>query len=264
VSLPSIVVVSTGKAPKDGGRACRDSVRVQVARPAIVHCTYDAGTGRTTVIRWILGGILDAAADEMWIDRGMVGNLAHFVRDIDPQSMVAWVDLDDALAGPEVLESARRLHERGAWVTYGSFTMPMPSVHPGCPPGLWRRTCLPYLASPRSEPWQASHLKTFLAGVIQELDVRGELTDPETGRYWDLACDQSVMIPAIELAGLDRTVAVPEVRYLYSGENWRLTATPEDIAREAAVCARIRDRRPLERLASAPWGEVVANSGESR
>lgn len=242
-----IAVISTGlDVPKEKAQRCLDSVQEQRGVDVFQHHVFSAVSGEEEGDAICIRRRGRSKCLEAWpgFDRGHVLNLCGLVRALDLQTIVVWLDLDDALAHPDVLRDVERVHQGyGLWVTYGSYRRSDDGRHV---------RCLPYERSPRSEPWQASHLRTFRAGLfrsVRDSDLRGE-----DGAYFDLAVDQAFMIPMIELAGLGRTLAVPEVRCLYSVEtSVEANGDAKTKARERRAVETIRKKAPSEPLVHAPW-----------
>ena len=213
--MTDIVVVSTHLAAPTAD-ICKASVRAQRGCGDVRHIVTDAGEQRPP--------------------KTVVENVIAMVRPLPDETVVAWVDADDHLAHRDVLAGAVKLHEAGAWVTYGSFMRYSGEVV----------VCRPYQASPRDEPWFASHLRTFKAGLFKKLKD----SDLQLNCLWvSLGVDQAIMLPLIELAGLDRTVAVPDVRLIYNdGHAWERTASDADLARERKSVELIRGKPRYARL----------------
>ena len=170
--------------------------------------------------------------------KGVIENLIGAIAKLPENDVVVFLDGDDWLAHRDVLAGVRKLHDDGAWVTFGSFMTTDGQVVP----------CHPYVADPRAEPWRASHLRTFRAGLFQRLKP----SDLQHNLMWiTLGLDQAVMLPIVEMAGLDRTVAVQDVRCVYNTNTaWDSTATPEELARERKSVELIRQKTRYARLES--------------
>ena len=170
----------------------------------------------------------------------LAGNAAahlHMARSRDPAEIVCLLDADDWLT-PGALEHVARAHNDGAWVTYGSWMFADGRHAP------WQRAMTKEeLESPREHPYLASHLKTFRAGLLAHLRP-GELETPlGHGR------DQALMFPLIDMAGPERVAHIAEVLYVYNwGNSFEFSASPHELAEEAAVVKIIRAREPHARL----------------
>jgi hypothetical protein len=137
----------------------------------------------------------------------------------DPDDVIACVDGDDWLLHESALAIVAKIYDEKpeTWVTYGQFRSYALGVE-----------CTPYPRDEyRSEPWRASHLKTFRAGLFHkikrdDLRVGGEFT-----RY---CCDLAVMFPLLEMAGPERTVFNPEPIYFYNNAHRFEFAEREGVA----------------------------------
>jgi glycosyltransferase involved in cell wall biosynthesis len=150
---------------------------------------------------------------------------------LDPDDVIVWLDGDDALATPSALRTVLDAHERGALVTYGQF------IWGDGRPGF----AAPVGPCPRAEPWRATHLKTFRAGLVQRLTPL-DLMGPD-GDWYAHGTDRAVMLPLLELAGPRRSLFIDRVLYVYSrpSEDERHV----DRTAEAAAVAHIHGRPPL-------------------
>ncbi len=182
-------------------------------------------------------------AAHIYIDAARMGgacseNVYHAVRSLSPDTIVLWVDGDDWLAHDEVIARVLREYKRGAWLTWGQFT------YADGTPG-WCQHRNP--ATPvRSQPWFFSHLKTFRAGLFQQI----KKADLLNSQGWvDRAVDQAIMFPMLEMAGAVRGTFIPDPIYIYSGENTPLS----DAAEGELEARRIRAMPAYKQLGVEPW-----------
>jgi hypothetical protein len=160
-------------------------------------------------------------------------NIWRACRDLPPDRVVAWIDGDDWLAHDEVLAHVLKLHVDGALCTYGSFRF-ADGRTPGFKAYKDPKRC-------REEPWWGTHLKTFRAGLVANIDYR-DLHDAN-GKWIDMCCDQALMFPVLEQAGA-AAVFVPEILYVYSyGTSWEHRMSPEERKREKDTSAYLRGKR---------------------
>ncbi len=167
-------------------------------------------------------------------------NLAETIATLPPDRVVALVDGDDFLAHRHALERIAKEHEAGAWVTYGSF------VQSDGKPGF----AAPYLTTDyRHQPWQATHLKTFRAGLFQR--IRPEHLRQPNGEWIDRGDDPCFMWCCLELAGADRVRFIPDVLYVYHhADSWELGASLEERQHERNIVEHARQIAPYERVGS--------------
>lgn len=165
--------------------------------------------------------------------RTVTENIWRACQELPADRVVAWVDGDDRLSGPESLSVVAKLHRDGALCTYGSFRF-----SDGRTPGFRAyqdpRNC-------RNEPWWGTHLKTFRAGLVANIYYR-DLHD-QNGKWIDMCCDQSIMFPVLEQAGKS-AVFCPAILYVYSyATSWEHRMTLEERKREKEMEAWLRGRR---------------------
>jgi hypothetical protein len=158
---------------------------------------------------------------------------------LPPDEVVVWIDGDDWLAVDSALDRVVDAHSRGMLVTYGSF------VYADGTPGF----AGPAPQDPRTGPWVTTHLKSFRAGLVQR--VRESDWRWNDGRYLDLAIDQAVMLPCLEMAGPERSEFCPETLYVYNlGHSFEANGSPEEKDRERDAVVLIRSRQRYDRIGS--------------
>jgi tetratricopeptide (TPR) repeat protein len=172
------------------------------------------------------------------IGRGLLANLLPIWRSLPDDDVIVWLDGDDWLAHDRALDVVAKAHAAGALVTYGQFITSDGTI------GF----CAQGDSDPRSGPWVYSHLKSFRAGLVQR--IRDEDLRRADGEYLDLAIDQAIMIPCVEMAA-ERAVFIPRVLAVYNVEHsFHANANDAERTREGAEVARIR-RMP--RYARVEW-----------
>lgn len=178
--LPHVLVISTGY--RCDSAPCLTSVRAQ--------------QGVTVDHRWV-----DAAKQDP--PQKAMTNVSRLLSGVPPETIVAWVDLDDRLLGTDALAKVAQRHTEGAWVTYGSFRFK--DGRPGF------AAQYPLDANVRTHPWLATHLKTFRAGLFHRIHPN-RLQKPGEKDYCQ---DLAVMLPAMEMAGPERCAFIPDTLYEY-------------------------------------------------
>ncbi len=130
-------------------------------------------------------------------------NWYEAIAKLPASTIVALLDGDDWLAHEQVAAQVLSMHGDGMLVTYGSY------VDSDGKPGV----CAPYeRADYRHEPWRASHLKTFRAGLFHKLAPEDLQID---GKWLDVAADIAVMIPLLEMSGPDRVAFCTDTLVIY-------------------------------------------------
>ena len=150
-----------------------------------------------------------------------------------PEDIIACVDGDDWLATPHALATVQRMHDAGAWVTYGNFEYSdgRPSQMPECRVP-WRQGWL-------------SHLKTFRAALFARIPI----TYLMVGNEWNLYQDGSMMGALCEMAGPDRVAYCSDVLYVYhAASSFEFNASAADKAKQAHHAAHYRSMASFERV----------------
>lgn len=212
-----IYVVSTGFNPPTE-KVCRESVRAQ--RGVVAKHRYINAALQTPPV----------TAPE---------NFLEFVADLNAEDIVVSLDLDDWLATPDALLTVQRAHDAGAWVTYGSYI-----TADGA-----RGIAAPYeTTNYRREPWRASHLKSYRAGLLHRIKREDlHFNGAWITRSWDLA----MMLPCLEMAGTDRIKFIPDVLYIYNyASSFERNARIADLVFEKDCERHIRSMKPYDRLES--------------
>jgi hypothetical protein len=213
-----IHVVSTGmRAPTR--RICEGSVRAQTRVGCDVRHVYIDAADQCTPM---------PASYNVW----------SACRDLPPDDIVVWLDGDDWLAHDGVLSIVLHMHRCGAWVTYGQYMTADGQ----------RGHCARYAPRDvRSQPWLASHLRTFRSGLMRYVDAEDLQVD---GEWVTRGVDVAIMLPLLELAGHDRSMYCDTVLAVYNTSSaWETSARGVDLDHESAIVTRIRAKRPKERLA---------------
>jgi hypothetical protein len=175
-------------------------------------------------------------------------NVSLVIDALDPATVVLWVDGDDWLAHDQVVERVLREYDKGAWMTWGQYAhWDVDTIHPGhCHDSKHRRAC-------RIEPWYASHLRTFRAGLFQQIDKEDFAFEGE--KWSPQCCDLATMFPMLEMAD-DRGAFIPDVLYVYNYTQRRERkhdfSGPLCDAQERAV-HHFRSMPRYPRLEKAPW-----------
>jgi glycosyltransferase involved in cell wall biosynthesis len=141
------------------------------------------------------------------------GNFDRVIRNnpnIADNDILVEVDGDDYLPDPEVLERINKTYsDEDVWIANGSFRYSNGS------PGFAKRQ--ENFDSLRTGRFTASHIRTwraFLWRAIKEEDLRDE-----KGDYWQWSGDVCFMFPMLEMAGEDRYRFMPDINYVYNGNN---------------------------------------------
>ncbi len=234
-----MIVISTAKDCPDEAERTAASVRAQTSRH-IFACADEATL--EAVAPWCDGAVLEPEGT------GQVQALVDLIATCDPSEVVVWLDGDgDELASGalSVVEAAYGPPGEASapWLTYGSFR-----TREGVRDSDWHEPFgKRYGSRPRSEPWRASHLRTFRAGLFQAIPL-AFLTDGR-GRLFESCTDRAIMLPMLEMAGERYAVLLDTLCYYNRGHGRSAAAE----SREHWDLERIHNMTGLARLDRAPW-----------
>ncbi len=174
---------------------------------------------------------------------GMLANLFRAVQSCADGEIVVVLHGEDWLAHEWVLQRLNAYYANpDLWLTYGQYC-DFPTYHTGI--------CHPYSdAKFRTQPFLASHLKTFYAGLFKKIR-EGDFI--YAGKFLPACADLAAMIPMLEMAK-DHFSFVPEVLYI----NNQQTACREDRELQAQCERFVRgldSYSPLPALQVQPCGE---------
>jgi len=133
-----------------------------------------------------------------------------------PEDICINVDGDDSLAHNGVLGVVLREYEDpDVWITYGSFDCIAE------PNNIIRGNSkqiesIDDLRDPNKN-WNASHLRTFKTWLFRKIK-REDLIGSD-GIWYPMAGDLAIMIPMLEMAGLENSKFIKEVLYKYRADN---------------------------------------------
>ena len=171
---------------------------------------------------------------------GVAGNLYRGLEigrgDAMDTDIIAILDGDDLLP-PKALWRVQRVYEKypETLVTYGSYIK--------MSKGRKTKISQPYPdgADVRTYPWRGSHLKTFRASLLPH--IREEWFKDEKGNWLQAASDLALMIPLMELAGLDRCRHISRPTYIWRDNTpWKTNRELQKRC-EAIVRAKPREKR---------------------
>ena len=121
------------------------------------------------------------------------------------------LDLDDYLAGPDVLARLLVEYESGASMTYGSYRMHDPNVgewpQGPYPPGVIG-TC-----TAKEHPWRFAPLRTFRMSLVQGL--KDEMFKGPDGNWLDRCTELPLLMPALTYVPEANVRYIDEVLYVY-------------------------------------------------
>ena len=216
-----IRVISTSfNPPSEAHDRCVRSVTDQILSDDVLHTYVNAGT--QTIVRSALENFWNAAVGA------------------DPDDILVWLDGDDWLLTRSALSIVLEAYEDpNCWMTYGSFKYA--DGRPGFASAYTDDNF-------RGSLWRATHLKTFRAKLFHRLTPEDLKRD---GKFRDVCIDMAVMVPLLEMSGLEHSRFIPDILYVYNYANsFEMNASPSERAREKAMAAEIRALPRKERLLS--------------
>jgi hypothetical protein len=161
----------------------------------------------------------------------------------EADDIVVLVDGDDRLANATVLEAVdANYRDPDCWLSYSQFQYENGAF------GICRPFVGPAEFAQHRQLWYTSHLKTFRAGLyfqIAEQDSDFDCMKDENGAWFMAACDQAIMFPLLDLAGLAHIRFDPRCHYVYSDST---ATTDQDGARrqeQMRASATISRKWPL-------------------
>lgn len=165
----------------------------------------------------------------------------------DPEDVIVFLDADDRLAHPHVLEHLVDYYSDGTLVTWGSYDTDPPSptcsmAGPYPPEVVAQRSFRDHSRRGRGIPW--NHLRTFKWKVFERMN-RDDFIGPD-GRFYQSATDAAFMYPALEI-GAPYIKYIPEVLCTYTSDNpladWR--TQPRQCDRDHQHILRRPPKEPL-------------------
>lgn len=134
-----------------------------------------------------------------------------------PESIIVTLDGDDWFPHDGVLSRVNQIYnEKKCWMTYGIYQeFPYRDVS-----HIYKEYSITVRMDKtfREHRWMATHLRTFRRELFLHIK-EDDFKDPETGNYVSYAPDLSFQFPMLEMCGVDKSVFVPEVLYIYNVEN---------------------------------------------
>jgi len=157
--------------------------------------------------------------------------------------IIVLLDGDDWLATSyslNILEDTYK--QEDCLMTYGNYVY-NPSGIPGLEPSKYPAEVVEDNLF-RKDTWRASHLRSFKYSLWKHLKEE-DLKDEE-GRFFEMAYDQAIMLPLLEMAS-ERSSFISDTLYVYNKEN-PLNVDKIKAQQQAQTARLIRQRPPYHRL----------------
>ena len=155
--------------------------------------------------------------------------------------VVILLDGDDWFASTLTLNKLCEVYEDNL-MTYGSYAFNPGGSRGPEPSGYPREVIKNNLF--RKDQWRASHLRTYKYKLWKNLDLE-DLKDSK-GNYYQMAYDQAIMLPLLEMAGMASRY-ISEVLYVYNKEN-PLNVDKIKAQKQFETAQEIRNKKPYSIL----------------
>jgi len=206
---------------------------------------------------WIATVVLDAPKDgsesiackyadkdkriQVYVNSKRLGLAANIWRGMkyaepNPEDVIVWLDADDELYEYSLKKVAKAYDKNPELlVTHGSYYRQ----------DLKRRTKMSREykkgISVRNQSWRGSHLKTFKYKLMEHFPK--EYLKDKKGKWYMASSDVALMIPILELAGLDRVKFIRKCIY-----KWRKTSQATNVKLQLRNKKDIMSKKPLKRM----------------
>lgn len=173
--------------------------------------------------------------------KGHLYNQYHAIKKCPPNSIILIVDGDDWLAHEQVFETINHIYQdENIWLTYGQFWYLKKNKKGFCKPipkDIVVRNGI------REISWRTSHLRTFYAGLFQQIKLEDLLYK---GKFFPKCADVVTMFAMIEMAGT-HIKFITNILYIYNDDNPLSYHHDPTHQRELEACIRKMPRyEPLK------------------
>jgi glycosyltransferase involved in cell wall biosynthesis len=173
---------------------------------------------------------------------GALQNLYDTIHLCDDEEIVILLDGDDWLAHSAVLKKINEAYANpDCWMTYGQYrSWPDDTI------GISKEipSDVIYTNAFRENEWCSSHLRSFYAWLFKL--IRAEDLLGPGGAFYDMAWDQAIMFPMLEMSG-HRAKFISEVLYIYNAAN-PISDYKVDRQLQRSLEAAIRLKKRYDRL----------------
>jgi glycosyltransferase involved in cell wall biosynthesis len=177
---------------------------------------------------------------------GALQNLYNTIHTCDDDEIIILLDGDDWFAHDGVLQKVDQVYANSdCWMTYGQYrSWPDNGI------GFSKEIPHDVIETNRfrENEWCSSHLRSFYAWLFKSIKVE-DLISP-FGTFYDMAWDQAIMFPMLEMAGY-RAKFIGEILYIYNAANpindWKV-----DRQLQRSLETVIRRQQRYDRLIARP------------
>jgi glycosyltransferase involved in cell wall biosynthesis len=168
------------------------------------------------------------------------GNYDQVIRNnptIADNDVIIEIDGDDWLPDADTLQRIHDVYQDdNVWITNGSF------VYTNGSNGFSKKQDFNNL---RWGSFSASHMRTWRAFLWR--NIKEEDLKDENGVYWKVAGDLAFMFPMLEMSGDEHYRYLPEINYVYNGEN-PLNDHKVNGNDVRLICNKIASKEPYNKL----------------
>ena len=168
------------------------------------------------------------------------GNYDQIIRNnptIHDNEVIIEIDGDDWLPDANTLQRIHDVYQDdNVWITNGSF------VYNNGSNGFSKKQDFNNL---RLSSFSASHMRTWRAFLWR--NIKEEDLKDENGIYWKVAGDLAFMFPMLEMSGDEHYRYLPEINYVYNGEN-PLNDHKVNSNDVRLICNKIANKEPYIKL----------------
>ena len=174
-----------------------------------------------------------------------LGNISKTINDAncDDEDVIIILDGDDWLASSYTLDTLAAAYDKDCLMTYGSYVY-NPSGVRGVEPSAYPKNVVENNTY-REDSWRASHLRSFKYKLWKELD--DEDLKNKKGKYYEMAYDQAIMLPLLEMAG-PKAKYIEQSLYVYNKQN-PLNVDKIKALEQSQTAQEIRKKEKYKRLA---------------
>ena len=163
----------------------------------------------------------------------------------DPEDIVVLMDGDDWFPSRTVLAEVNNFYnEHNCWVSYGQ------AMWTNGKRGFARPYTFDEFHNLRKSPFVVSHLRTFRAGLyqqIQEQDESFSCMKDDKGEFYKMTYDVAIMFPLMEMAGFNKVKYSDKIWYTYNREN-PISDDKVDQQLQWSIHREISEKKPFQQV----------------
>ncbi len=176
---------------------------------------------------------------------GHLCNQYQAINQCEKDAIVLIIDGDDWLAHDYVFEIINKIYQdENIWLTYGQFWYLKKNKKGFCrpiPSDIIEKNGI------RQISWRTSHLRTFYAGLFQQIKYQDLLYHES---FYPKCADVVTMFAMIEMAG-KHIMFIPDILYIYNDDN--PLSYHHDPTHQREIESYIRTQERYQPLKERPW-----------